>query len=62
MSSQSVPVGVLYDFPQGDGGRYFEDGLRLGFEEQRVEERLGDGDRADRPPGRRAARPARPSP
>ncbi len=39
----TVPVGVLYDFPQGDGGRYFEDGLRIGFEEQRVDERLGDG-------------------
>ena len=38
----SVPVGVLYDFPQGDGGRYFEDGLRIGFDEQRVEERLGE--------------------
>jgi ABC-type branched-subunit amino acid transport system substrate-binding protein len=35
-------VGVLYDFPQGDGGRYFEDGLRLGFDEQRAEERLGE--------------------
>lgn len=38
----SVPVGVLYDFPQGDGGRYFEDGLRIGFEAQRIEERLGE--------------------
>ncbi len=38
----TVPVGVLYDFPQGDGGRYFEDGLRLGFAEQRVDERLGE--------------------
>jgi ABC-type branched-subunit amino acid transport system substrate-binding protein len=37
-----VNVGVLYDFPQGDAGRYFEDGLRLGFEEQRAEERLGE--------------------
>lgn len=38
----TIPLGVLYDFPQGDGGRYFEDGLRLGFGEQRAEERLGD--------------------
>jgi ABC-type branched-subunit amino acid transport system substrate-binding protein len=38
----SVPVGVLYDFPQGDGGRYFEDGLELGFAAQRAEARLGD--------------------
>ncbi len=38
----SVPVGVLYDFPQGDGGRYFEDGLQLGFAQQRAQERLGD--------------------
>jgi ABC-type branched-subunit amino acid transport system substrate-binding protein len=37
-----VPVGVLYDFPQGDGGRYFEEGLQLGFAAQRVEDRLGD--------------------
>jgi ABC-type branched-subunit amino acid transport system substrate-binding protein len=36
----TVPIGVLYDFPQGDGGRYFEDGLRFGFDEQRAEERL----------------------
>lgn len=39
----AVPVGVLYDFPQGDGGRYFEDGLSLGFRTQRVEQRLGAG-------------------
>jgi branched-chain amino acid transport system substrate-binding protein len=38
----SIPVGVLYDFPQGDGGRYFEDGLRLGFAEQRIDLRLGE--------------------
>ncbi len=38
----TVQVGVLYDFPQGDGGRYFEDGLRLGLEEQRAVERLGE--------------------
>jgi ABC-type branched-subunit amino acid transport system substrate-binding protein len=38
----SVPVGVLYDFPQGDGGRYFEEGLQLGFAAQRAEERLGE--------------------
>ncbi len=38
----TVPVGVFYDFPQGDGGRYVEDGLRIGFEEARAEERLGD--------------------
>lgn len=35
-------LGFLYDFPQGDGGRYFEDGVRLGLAEQRAEERLGD--------------------
>jgi branched-chain amino acid transport system substrate-binding protein len=28
-------VGVLYDFPQGDGGALFEDALRLGLEESR---------------------------
>jgi branched-chain amino acid transport system substrate-binding protein len=39
----TVPVGVLYDFPQGDGGRYFEDGLQIGFAQQRVESRLGAG-------------------
>lgn len=38
----SIPVGLLYDFPQGDGGRYFEDGLQIGFAEQRIAERLGD--------------------
>jgi ABC-type branched-subunit amino acid transport system substrate-binding protein len=37
-----MKVGVLYDFPQGDGGRYFEDGLRLGLAEQRAEERIGE--------------------
>jgi ABC-type branched-subunit amino acid transport system substrate-binding protein len=37
-----VKVGVLYDFPQGDGGRYFEDGIRLGLLEQRAQERLGE--------------------
>ena len=35
-------LGFLYDFPQGDGGRYFEDGVRLGLVEQRTEERLGE--------------------
>jgi ABC-type branched-subunit amino acid transport system substrate-binding protein len=35
-------VGFLYDFPQGDGGRYFEDGVRFGILEQRAEERLGE--------------------
>jgi branched-chain amino acid transport system substrate-binding protein len=38
----TVPIGVLYDFPQGDGGRYFEDGLRIGFADAQVEERLGE--------------------
>lgn len=38
----TVRVGVFYDFPQGDGGRYFEDGLRIGFAEARAEARLGD--------------------
>jgi ABC-type branched-subunit amino acid transport system substrate-binding protein len=36
-----VRVGVLYDFAQGDGGRYFEDGLRLGLAEVGAEKRLG---------------------
>jgi ABC-type branched-subunit amino acid transport system substrate-binding protein len=35
-------LGFLYDFPQGDGGRYFEDGVRFGLVEQRAEERLGE--------------------
>ena len=38
----TIDVGVFYDYPQGDGGRYFEEGLRIGFAEQRAEERLGD--------------------
>jgi ABC-type branched-subunit amino acid transport system substrate-binding protein len=37
-----MQLGFLYDFPQGDGGRYFEDAVRLGLEEQRAEERLGE--------------------
>jgi ABC-type branched-subunit amino acid transport system substrate-binding protein len=41
-ADMSIPVGVLYDFPQGDAGRYFEEGLQLGFAAQRAEERLGD--------------------
>jgi len=36
-----VRIGVLYDFDQGDGGRYFEDGLRLGLADVRADERLG---------------------
>jgi branched-chain amino acid transport system substrate-binding protein len=38
----TIPIGVFYDFPQGDGGRYFEDGLRIGFDEANAEERLGE--------------------
>jgi branched-chain amino acid transport system substrate-binding protein len=38
----TVPIGVFYDFPQGDGGRYLEDGLRIGLDEARAEERLGE--------------------
>ncbi|HEY3725450.1 MAG TPA: ABC transporter substrate-binding protein [Acidimicrobiia bacterium] len=38
----SIPVGVFYDFPQGDGGQYFEEGLRIGFAEVNAEERLGE--------------------
>jgi len=36
-SPQAAPalVGVLYDFPQGDGGALFEDALRLGLEQSR---------------------------
>jgi ABC-type branched-subunit amino acid transport system substrate-binding protein len=36
-----IRIGVLYDFDQGDGGRYFEDGLRLGLSAAGTEERLG---------------------
>ncbi|HMC52660.1 MAG TPA: hypothetical protein VKI64_07870, partial [Acidimicrobiales bacterium] len=36
-----VRVGVLYDYAQGDGGKYFEDGLRLGLAEVGVDARLG---------------------
>jgi ABC-type branched-subunit amino acid transport system substrate-binding protein len=41
--SSTVPlrIGVLYDFDQLDGGRYFEDGLRLGLAQVGAEERLG---------------------
>jgi hypothetical protein len=64
MSAASVPVGVLYDFPQGDGGRYFEDGLQIGFAEQRVEERLGAisliARHADGLPAARRSRSSRP--
>ena len=38
---EGVRIGVLYDFAQGDGGRYFEDGLRLGLEEARAGVRIG---------------------
>jgi hypothetical protein len=41
-ADMSIPVGVLYDFPQGDAGRIFEEGLQVGFAAQRAEERLGD--------------------
>jgi ABC-type branched-subunit amino acid transport system substrate-binding protein len=37
----TVQLGVLYDFEQGDGGRYFEEGLRLGLDESGVEHRVG---------------------
>lgn len=37
----TIPIGVLYDFDQGDGGRYFEAGLRLGFDETGAAGRLG---------------------
>src|SRR4051794_40719596 len=30
-NASPVLVGVLYDFPQGDGGAAFEDALRLGI-------------------------------
>ncbi len=36
-----VKIGVLYDFDQLDGGRYFEGGLRLGLAEVGAEARLG---------------------
>ncbi len=36
-----VRVGVLFDFDQGDGGRYFDDGLRLGLGAVRAEARIG---------------------
>jgi ABC-type branched-subunit amino acid transport system substrate-binding protein len=41
VTPSSVTVGVLYDFEQGDGGTYFEAGLRLGFDESGVERRVG---------------------
>jgi len=37
-----IPVGVLYDFPQHDGGASFEEALRLGIET------VASGDRLDR--------------
>jgi branched-chain amino acid transport system substrate-binding protein len=40
-SATPLKVGVLYDFDQLDGGRYFEGGLRLGLEQVGAEERLG---------------------
>ena len=43
MSEQAGPapivLGVLYDFPQGDGGALFEDALRLGLEAGRGPDR-----------------------
>jgi ABC-type branched-subunit amino acid transport system substrate-binding protein len=36
-----VRIGTLFDFDQGDGGRYFDGGLRLGLEAVDAEARLG---------------------
>ena len=36
-----VKVGLLFDFDQGDGGRYYADGFRLGLDEVGAEARLG---------------------
>jgi branched-chain amino acid transport system substrate-binding protein len=36
-----VRVGVLFDFDQGDRGRYFVDGLRLGLDRVDAEPRIG---------------------
>ncbi|HWC39169.1 MAG TPA: ABC transporter substrate-binding protein, partial [Acidimicrobiales bacterium] len=38
-----VLIGVLYDFPQGDGGAGFEEAVRLGIDE------VAAGGRLDRP-------------
>ena len=35
-----IPIGVLYDFDQGDGGAYFESGLGLGFAATRAQVEL----------------------
>jgi branched-chain amino acid transport system substrate-binding protein len=35
-----VKIGLLFDFDQGDGGRYYADGFRLGLDEVRAEARL----------------------
>jgi branched-chain amino acid transport system substrate-binding protein len=39
--SEPVKVGLLFDFDQGDGGRYYADGFRVGLEAVGAAERLG---------------------
>jgi branched-chain amino acid transport system substrate-binding protein len=39
--SDPIKVGLLFDFEQGDGGRYYADGFRLGLDEVDAEVRLG---------------------
>jgi branched-chain amino acid transport system substrate-binding protein len=39
-STAPILIGVLYDFPQGDGGSLFEDAVRLGLDEVAASGRL----------------------
>jgi branched-chain amino acid transport system substrate-binding protein len=39
-STAPILIGVLYDFPQGDGGALFEDAVRLGLDEVAASGRL----------------------